>query len=294
MKKFFLWVAGIFCIVVGVAGIILPVLPGWALIFLGLSMIAPVYTLWLTRKISLRFLKPRIIHLEEWKIFKVDAGFTTRRFPVFLKKTKDLSDPACQTRFLKAFGASSHRFVFLSQVHGGRVIVLDDPESFSRHGFYHFDDADGVITNIRGLSLLIMTADCLSVFFYTKGWIGIVHAGWRGTKEDIGVKALKLICEKSGAAPSDVKIAFGPSIGKDHYEVGKEFKDSFREVTEKNGKYYFDLFLENKRRLIEAGALELNMAGGGFCTVDQGSSLYSFRKEKDAAGRMFSFATILD
>ena len=101
MKKIFVYAAGFFFIFVGIAGILLPILPGWVFIFLGLSMIAPVYTIGLIRNIKLRFLKPEIIHWEEWKPLGVDAGFTSRHFPLFLQKTGDLTDPVRQERFLR-------------------------------------------------------------------------------------------------------------------------------------------------------------------------------------------------
>ncbi len=175
------------------------------------------------------------------------------------------------------------KFVFLNQAHGDEVAVLDDPAKFDRPGFYPLPRTDGVITNIPGLMLMVMTADCLPIFLQAGEWIGLVHAGWRGTQKKIAEKALGLIHGRDV-----VRCAFGPCIRSCHYEVGPEFKDHFP-LTQKHSKYFFDLAAENKRQLVDCGVKEDNIADCGRCTVCENDRFYSFRKEKDDAGRMVSF-----
>ena len=64
MKKFFLFIAGIFLILIGIVGWLLPVVPGWAFIFIGLSFIAPAFAARLKRRILRRFSKKEVVYLK--------------------------------------------------------------------------------------------------------------------------------------------------------------------------------------------------------------------------------------
>ena len=293
MKKFFLWIFGCLCLVIGVAGIILPILPGWFLIFVGLSIVAPRQAIRLKRMFQRRFSKQETIQLDEWRRRGVKAGFTTRHFKLFLQKTDDLLVPANQEKFKML--KRGNRFVFLNQVHEDSVLVLDDKKAFEKEGFYHFLRADGIITNVPDLTLLIMTADCLPIFFSAPGWVGLVHAGWRGSQKGISKKAVELICEKAGCKASKIQVALGPSISKKYYEVGREFRDYFPQesLVFAHNKLYFDLAGENKRQLLEAGITKANILDTKLCTVGQNKHYFSFRKEKDAAGRIISFISFV-
>lgn len=313
MKKIALGIAGLLLILVGVAGLILPILPGWPFVFLGLSMVAPAYAERLKRRVLRRFSKKELIYLENYEKYKIHAGFTTRHFPVILRKTDELSNPSKKDQLMKAFSESavlaSHRvsvgsrFVYLNQIHGDRIAVLDKSDDFSDNSFRCFSEADGVMTNIKEVALLVMTADCLSIFMAAgKGdrqWVALIHAGWRGTQKEIAKKAFQMLQERSECLSSEIRVIFGPCIGKDQYEVGGEFlgmfgpvSDSRSPIRRKGKKLYFDLAGENRRQLIKAGAKLENIKDLEICTVSENDDFYSFRKEKDGAGRVISFIKI--
>ena len=151
------------------------------------------------------------------------------------------------------------------------------------------------ITTVLRTSLLVLTADCLSIFLCAAkdgkaSWISFIHAGWRGTKENIAQQAFILLMKRSRCAAKDIHVAFGPSIGAKNYEVGEEFRRIFPEssLRSNKGKLYFDLAGENKRQLLEAGADQKNILDAGVDTFSD-PNFYSFRREKEAAGRMISF-----
>ena len=291
MKRIGVFVLGVFLIVVGMAGLVLPILPGWVMIFLGLSLIAPEFAARLRRRIFGKFLKKEIFFIGEWKKSGVEAGFTTRHFPLVLRKTDELLDEEKQRQFASFLNHSHGKFVFLNQVHGDTVAVVQDKAQFSKEGFYCIPESDAAITNIPGLSVLVFTADCLPIFFNAGEWVGLVHAGWRGTHKKISQKTLRLISEKSGIPAKDIKIYFGPAICVKSYEVGEEFKNYFPESSFelKKGRLFFNLLKENQRQLVESGAHMRNIINYGFCTFEEEESFYSFRREKEAAGRMISF-----
>ena len=86
-------------------------------------------------------------------------------------------------RFCAAIGADMGNIVCASQVHGDTVrtvtaadlgIGLDEPEPWQ---------ADGLVTDIPGVTLAVYSADCLPILLYdpVRRVVGAVHAGWRGT-----------------------------------------------------------------------------------------------------------------
>ena len=329
MKKIASIVVGIFLVILGIIGWLLPIVPGWPLILIGASLIVPDFAKQLKRRLFRKFFNKDIVILDNLKKYRVQAGFTTRRFPVVLKKTDDLLDENNQRYFHEAISVGAGlpstggsvsggkpaptRYVFLNQVHGDALQVLEDENQLASVGaglkpaptaFYHLMNTDSVVTNLSNLVLLVLTADCLPVFFIAGRddgrWIGLVHAGWRGTQKRIVRKAFDMIREKSGCGVSDIRVVFGPHIGKDHYEVGEEFMDHFGHVGARgraplrrtNGKLYFDLTGETKRQLLEAGALKSRITDLDLCTVCDPKNFYSFRLEKGNAGRLVSFIGI--
>ncbi len=308
MKKIFLAILGVVFILLGIVGLFLPFLQGFLFIFIGLSLIAPRFAERLKHRFFRRFFKQDIIWLDSWKKSSVQAGFTTKHFGLFLSKTDDLLKEENQETLKKLFAvnkdSASHgfrrqkSFVFLNQVHGDTVAVLEDPSQYPMGRFFHLAQTDAVITHLRDLVLMVLTADCLPIFLQvtrndaaSAEWVGLVHAGWRGTDRKIAKKACQLLIEKSSAHPGDIRVIFGPCIGKKHYEVGREFSQYFprASLSEKNNRLYFDLAGENKRQLRQIGIPEKNILDLGICTVEENESFYSFRRQQDKAGRMISF-----
>ncbi len=303
VQKIILFIIGTVLVITGIAGLVLPFIPGWVLIFVGISFMEPEFAEKLKQWLHRKFSKRGIICFERKALGPSPAhsGFTTKHFPIFLKKTDDLLKAENQQLFQKLLSenlvARSHgfalasKFVFLDQAHGGNIVILEEENDFKRDGFYRFLNADGVMTRIKGVMLLAMSADCLTVFFKARDWVGLVHAGWRGTREQIVKKMFLRVSEKAGCKPQEVGVSFGPCIRRDSYEVGTEFKTFFpkRSFREKGGKIYFDLAAENKRQLVEAGADREIMRDWGIDTFSESRDFHSFRKEKEAADRMISF-----
>ncbi|WP_236851712.1 polyphenol oxidase family protein [Candidatus Sodalis pierantonius] len=83
-------------------------------------------------------------------------------------------------------------------------------------------ELDGVVTDVPGILLTVLTADCLPVLFCRRdgGRIGAVHAGWRGLLAGIlGQFAATL--NTAGDSPSRWVAAIGPAAGPCCYEVSQ-------------------------------------------------------------------------
>jgi hypothetical protein len=173
--------------------------------------------------------------------------------------------------------------VTIRQVHGNRIVVAD------RHTSPGLE-ADGVISRQKGIPLTVRTADCLPVFLFDRDShaIGLVHAGWKGTREGVVIRAVEKMKEEFGTEPVNLKAAFGPAIGSCCYEVGKEFRDYFpEEVTEKEGKFFLDMPLINKRQLLASGVPGDHILVSNSCTACD-LNYFSYRREGEKAGRMIS------
>ena len=180
--------------------------------------------------------------------------------------------------FLKALSIDYGNLVCAEQVHGATIHYVRETDR--GRGALSADTAipstDALITDKKNLPLAVFTADCLSVFLYDprKNAIGVVHAGWRSSREEIALKTVRLMQEKFQAEPEDILAGFGPAI---------------RECC-----YHLDLVGSNKKQLLSSGVKETNISDCGICTVCKNSEYFSYRKEKDAAGRMISLILLKD
>lgn len=192
-----------------------------------------------------------------------------------------------QRQFLNSVLAGARcGVVNVRQVHGRRV-VLGSPAYVKRK---EISRADAVVTNVPQLPIAVRTADCLPVFIFDPAHkaIGVVHAGWKGTKKEVVPAAVKLMQKKFRSRARDLKVAFGPSIKSCCYQVGKEFKKHFpKDVALTAQGMYLDLPMVNRRQLISLGVPEKNILDGGACTFCSGK-FFSYRREGEKAGRMLS------
>ena len=91
------------------------------------------------------------------------------------------------------------------------------------------EEVDGQITNESGVVLYVLGADCVPVFLVDveKKVISAVHAGWRGTADNIVQAAIDKMRDNFGSDTRDIKAVIGPSICQDCYEVSADVADIF-------------------------------------------------------------------
>ena len=188
--------------------------------------------------------------------------------------------------FQRSAGVTIERVAWTKQVHGTKI--LDVSKDFFKHE--QLWEADGLLTSDVHLPIAVRTADCLPVFIFDpkKKAIGLVHAGWRGSRRGILRSALERMIERWDASVEDLKIAFGPSIRSCCYQVGEEFKEHFpQEVQQREAGLYLDLVSVNRRQLRPLGVPGRNIFDCGLCTCCD-SRFFSYRREGEKAGRMLS------
>jgi polyphenol oxidase len=182
---------------------------------------------------------------------------------------------------------------------------------------------DGMVTNVPGILLGILTADCLPVILVDakRRAVGVFHAGWRGTAKRIVEKGVGEMHRWFGTDPGDLRAAIGPGIRVCCYTVGPEVRsafetqfrygrDLFRETKERNEvherypllfltarppghselpkKIFLDLAEANRLQLIDAGVPKKNISDLGLCTFCKKDMFFSHRAEKGGTGRMMA------
>lgn len=121
---------------------------------------------------------------------------------------------------LRALGGA--RLVTVCQVHGATVLDA------ARAG--PAVEADALVSTDPELLLAVRVADCVPVLLAAPGGVAAVHAGWRGTAQDIVRLALAELRARTGAPPEAVRAAIGPAIGGECYEVGVEVVEAVGRV----------------------------------------------------------------
>ena len=201
-------------------------------------------------------------------------------------------------RVCQALGLDASRLVFSKQVHGDavRTVSSDDAHELFTPVPY---EADGLLTNEKGLALVIFTADCVPVLFHDPvcGIIAASHAGWRGTASDIVGKTILAMSREYGCEPENIRAAIGPSIGKCCFETDSDVPGAMRAVLgEKAEKFIFprgekftvDLRGINRALLMRAGLKRENIADAGECTMCRHKKYWSHRYTGGERGSMAS------
>ena len=179
---------------------------------------------------------------------------------------------------------------WMKQVHGTTVADL------SALGERDVPVADAAVTRPGGEVAVVLTADCMPVFFTDRAGkrAAVAHAGWRGLSAGV----LESTLASLQADPAEVVAWMGPAIGPDAFEVGPEVKQAFEKADAAAGeafrphkplKFMADLYALARMRLAKAGVRAIH--GGGFCTFSETDRFFSYRRAQ-ASGRMGAFIWI--
>jgi polyphenol oxidase len=170
------------------------------------------------------------------------------------------------------------------QIHSAKVGDAADTE---------FVEGDALVSNQSGVRVAIKTADCVPILLAEPSIraVAAIHAGWRGTVENIAASAVQELVGRWGAKPRNIRAAIGPSIGVCCYEVGPDVARRFgawvSDLENTQGHEHLDLRAVNELQLRAAGVENIWISQDcTFCATDR---YYSFRRERKQAGRMLSF-----
>jgi purine-nucleoside/S-methyl-5'-thioadenosine phosphorylase / adenosine deaminase len=176
------------------------------------------------------------------------------------------------------------RLATVHQIHSDRILRAD------RAG--KLGDGDALISNQPGILLAVRTADCLPILIADprNRAVAAVHAGWRGTIQEIAPKTVQAMAREFGSRPEDLVVAIGPGIGYCCFEVGVEvavqFAPYFPERKDLSERAEVDLAEATVRQLRRNDVGVRQIAESGLCTFCQPEDFHSYRRDREAAGRM--------
>lgn len=199
-------------------------------------------------------------------------------------------------------------FVTSDQTHTTNVVVAT--KGFSGYGITSprpYTDVDGLITNERGLILSTFYADCVPLYFVdpVKKVIGLSHSGWKGTAGRMGEVTIQKMQKVYGCQLQDIRVAIGPSICQDCYEVSEDLYDAFSItfdgdeqilsdifIKKENHKYQLDLWKANRYVLLQTGILPEHIQGPDICTCCNPDYLFSHRASQGKRGNLGAFLVL--
>jgi YfiH family protein len=172
-------------------------------------------------------------------------------------------------------------------------------------------EGDALVTDVPGLALAVRTADCVPVLVAapTGRAVAAIHAGWRGLAARALQATVERLCAAYAVTPASIVAAIGPSMGPEHYEVGADVLDVFRQAghsedrsvrwfrkTTASGntpdatssRYLLDLWQASRDALEDAGLAADRIYAAELSTASAVHVFHSYRAEGAGAGRMYS------
>ncbi len=205
------------------------------------------------------------------------AYFTYPELPIFNLTTsqKDIATRGTLSLYTSHFDIPSPKHC--NHLHLDRVVQVDSIYDPIKEG-------DALVTNKKGVPLMICHADCQAAIFYDPKTesLGLAHSGWRGSNLNIYGKVIKTMQDRFGTDPSDLIVVVSPSLGPDHSEFinyEKELNPDFIKYQFKPT--YFDFWAIARDQLKEAGVQNINISG--FCTFANPKRCFSYRRDKTRA-----------
>ena len=160
-------------------------------------------------------------------------------------------------------------------------------------------EADGQVTTLRGVGVMVLSADCLPVALGCDGAVAMLHAGWRGLAAGVleeGVRALReLPLPRRRGGAGEIVAVIGPGAGVCCYEVGAEVHAALDRGVQapdhRDGEpgeaRCIDLRAIARERLLAAGVTRVQDLSA--CTICD-ERFFSHRREGARAGRQAGIA----
>ena len=173
------------------------------------------------------------------------------------------------------------------QVHGIDCLLCQGD------GYVHQEDADILIGGKPGCVVGVRTADCLPILLAdtTSGITAAVHAGWRGTAQDVARVAIQKLCSL-GVQAENILACLGPCIGECCFEVdaatASQLSESCPDAGQHirtDGTFHADLAAINHLQLLQYGLKPGHIEHIKACTHCREKEFFSYRRDGEKTGR---------
>jgi polyphenol oxidase len=200
-------------------------------------------------------------------------------------------------RIFKAINRPVESIFDVWQVHSNRVICTNGARTLDVPP----QKADAIVTNRSEITLFMRFADCVPIMLYDpfQGVVAMAHAGWKGTVNKIVNNTLEAMQDHYHTKAVDVLAGIGPSIGPDHYEVGRDVIEQVEKAfgvysselfVNHDGHTHFNLWKANEFILRNAGVEKIQISE--ICTGCNTADWFSHRAEHGKAGRFGAILAI--
>lgn len=170
-----------------------------------------------------------------------------------------------RARVMAAMGFPAGAMNTLTQIHSARVVRLRQALPAGE-----LPRADALVTDVPGLVLGVLAADCVPVLFAdTAGKaVAAAHAGWKGALGGI-VAATVAAMGEMGVPAERVVACVGPCIQQPSYEVGAELRQRFIDADSRNDRYFQDSKRAGHFMLDLSNYVAHRVAAAGVARVDR-------------------------
>ncbi|MFJ3691763.1 peptidoglycan editing factor PgeF [[Kitasatospora] papulosa] len=202
-------------------------------------------------------------------------------------------DPAAvrtnRARAARSLGLDPARVVWMNQVHGRDVAVVDGPWGDAPADV---PAVDAVVTSRRGLPLAVLTADCTPVLLAdpAAGVVAAAHAGRPGLVAGVVPAAVEAMIAL-GAEPSGITAYTGPAVCGRCYEVPEQMRAEVAAAVPASwsetswGTPAVDVTAGVHAQLDELGVVDRRSSP--FCTLESGDH-FSYRRDR-TTGRLAGY-----
>ncbi len=171
-----------------------------------------------------------------------------------------------------------NRLVSARQVHGEQIFRIEEmPDSDQE-----IDGIDALMTNRRGIGLMIQHADCQAILLHdpVQSAIAAVHCGWRGSVIRIIEKTVEMMSSCYQSRAEDMVAIISPSLGPccaEFINHRQELPASFQAFQARSN--YFDFWQISKAQLMKAGLQPDKIKMTKTCTACS-PDFFSYRRAK--------------
>jgi len=200
------------------------------------------------------------------------------------------------------------RLTIADQKHTATVAVVDGALAGRGHdgaadSAAALPETDAMITDLPGVALAILVADCAPVVLYDpiRRAVGVAHSGRTGTIKGVVPQTIKTMAAVFGSVPGDLLIGIGPAIGVASYEIGatevSEVMTAFGDAgarlltPTRPGHATFDLTAAVRRQLRAAGVSAGNIHDLAIDTAAATDTFFSDRAARPC-GRFAAVALL--
>ncbi len=189
-------------------------------------------------------------------------------------------------RFFAALGIPFSHVAKSHQVHEAEILHVTKPGRFEGY--------DALITDQPNIQLAVTIADCTPILLLDPitNAVAAIHAGWRGTVQQIVTKTVLKMQDTFGTLPNHIVAYVGTCIDECSFEVNADVADHFgtkhkRWDAEKH-KFFINLKKANQDQLLALGIPVEQIQISSYSTVLNNDDYFSYRQEKGLTGRMLA------